>query len=117
FGLTYQLNAAHQFYASFARANKEPNRSDYKGAVLGNDDQNPDYPKAENLNDFELGWRFKSDNIQLNTNLYYMDYHNQLVLTGQIDNEGRFIRANSGQSYRVGIEINADIRLGNQFEI
>lgn len=115
FGITYQVNWSNHLYASFARANREPNRSDYKAAVLGN--ENYEYPKAEQLNDFELGWRYNSEKIVLNTNLYWMDYHNQLVLTGEIDPEGRALRKNSGKSYRIGIEVDAAIKITDQFNI
>ena len=100
-GFTYQLNQGNQFYLSYARAHREPSRNDY---------ENGD-PEPEELNDFELGWRHSSRNVQLNTNLYYMDYQNQLVLTGGIDDVGAFVRQNSGNSYRLGLEIDATFRL------
>ena len=103
-GLTYALNSQNQFYFSYARANREPRRSDY---------ENGD-PEHEELNDYELGWRYNSPKVQLNTNLYYMDYQNQLVLTGGIDDVGAFIRENSGNSYRLGVEIDAIIRLSEK---
>ena len=40
-----------------------------------------------------------------------MDYKNQLVLTGALNDVGAPIRATSGKSYRLGLEIDADIRL------
>ena len=94
-GLLYKSNANNQFYISFAKAHKEPNRTDFEN---GN-------PVPEELNDFELGWRWKTSNAMLNANLYYMGYKNQLVLTGAIDQVGAPIRANSGDSYRRGIEL------------
>lgn len=114
-GLTYKLSKENQLYFSYARANKEPNRSDYKSAIL--DNENPEYPKAEELNDFELGWRLNSSNLILNTNLYFMYYENQLVLTGEIDPEGRSIRKNSGESYRAGIEIDANLKISDEIHI
>lgn len=62
-------------YVSYARAQREPNRNDYEE---GN-------PKPEKLNDFELGWRYASGNVKLNTNAYYMRYKDQLVLTGGLN--------------------------------
>ncbi|AVR45043.1 TonB-dependent receptor [Christiangramia fulva] len=106
-GLTYELNEDNQLYLSYARAHREPNRSDY---------ENGD-PEPEELNDFELGWRLSKSDIQVNTNLYYMDYQNQLVLTGGIDDEGAFIRENSGNSYRLGLEIDATIGISDKFSI
>src|SRR5699024_779908 len=81
----------------------------------GHDD--PQYPKAEQLNDFELGWRFKTSDFQLNTNLYYMGYRNQLVRTGELDKEGRALRKNSGQSHRLGIELSANWQISKKLEI
>ncbi|MCT8339544.1 TonB-dependent receptor [Flavobacteriaceae bacterium TK19130] len=98
-GLTYRLNENNQFYASFGRAHREPRRSDFEQDIFS----------AERLDDYELGWRFASEKAKVNTNLYYMDYTNQLVLTGAIDDVGSPIRATSGESYRLGIEIDADI--------
>lgn len=106
-GFTYVFNPNNKLYFSYARANREPNRNDFENGVSTH----------ETLDDFELGWRYKSDNIQLNTNVYYMNYKNQLVLTGEIDGVGAPIRATSGNSYRLGLEIDADIQLGNQFNI
>ncbi|MDT0641209.1 TonB-dependent receptor [Zunongwangia sp. F363] len=100
-GITYQPGERSQFYASYARAHREPTRSDY---------ENGD-PDAEELNDFELGWRYNSPALQVNSNLYYMDYQNQLVLTGEIDDVGAFVRENSGNSYRLGLEIDANVRI------
>ena len=107
FGFTYQLNENNNLYASFAVANKEPNRNDFENGVS----------TAENLLDYELGWRLKSENVKLNTNIYFMDYNNQLVLTGAIDDVGQAIRATSGSSYRLGLEIDADITLSDKFSI
>ena len=96
-GVVYQPNPEHQLYASYAKAHKEPNRTDYEN---GN-------PVPEELNDFELGWRWKTEAAYVNANLYYMDYKNQLVLTGALDDVGAPIRQNSGDSFRRGIEIDA----------
>ena len=82
FGLTYTLNGNNSIYASYARANKEPNRNDFES--------NATDVKHETLNDFELGWRHQSKGFSLNANLYYMQYNNQLVLTGALDNVGEY---------------------------
>ncbi len=113
FGLTYQLNVKNRFYASFARAHREPTRTDYENALFSG---NP-YPEEERLDDFELGWRFASEKLQLNVNGYYMDYQNQLVLTGAIDDEGAAVRENSGDSYRLGLEVDATIKVTDQLSI
>jgi iron complex outermembrane receptor protein len=106
-GFIYKIAAQNNVYLSYARANREANRNDFENGVSS----------PEILDDIELGWRYKSDKIQLNTNIYYMNYKNQLVLTGAIDDVGAPIRATSGKSYRLGLEIDADIKLNEQFSI
>ena len=107
-GITYKLNDIDNLYASYARANREPSRSDFES--------NPDI-KPEQLNDFELGWRHNSSAFKLSANLYYMLYNEQLVLSGAIDNNGMPLRTNSGESYRFGIEVEAAIKVSRQFAI
>jgi iron complex outermembrane receptor protein len=104
-GLTYNLNPNNNFYASFSVANKEPNRDDYTQSTPES------RPKAERLNNIEAGYRFKSENITGGINFYSMIYKNQLVLTGQINDVGSYIRANVGNSYRNGIELDAKIKI------
>ena len=70
--------------------------------------------KPEELNDLELGWRFRNEKIKLNINSYYMLYSNQLVLTGELDDVGTPIRTNSGNSYRLGIEIDNFLKLSEK---
>jgi len=99
-GITYSLNTNNDLYFSYARANREPNRTDF---------ESNNAIEAEQLNDFELGWRHKKGNFVFNANAYYMLYNEQLVLSGQLDDVGNPIRANSGKSYRLGLELEAII--------
>ena len=105
-GLTFDLNQNNNLYFSYAMAHREPNRNDYES---GN-------PRPEQLNDFELGWRYVSSDFQVNSNLYYMKYKDQLVLTGELNDVGAPLRANIGDSYRLGLEIDANLNLGDHFQ-
>jgi len=98
-GLTFTVNDKNTLYASYARANREPRRDDYENGSA----------KPETLNDFELGWRFKSGRTLVNINGYYMRYKDQLVLTGALNDVGSPIYTNSGDSYRLGVELDATI--------
>ncbi|OUT94963.1 MAG: hypothetical protein CBB92_12430 [Flammeovirgaceae bacterium TMED32] len=99
FGLTYKLNANFQLYGSFAIAQREPVRADFIDAPVG------DIPSPEQLQNFEFGFRGNLNNIQLETNVYLMDYTNQLILTGAVNDVGSSIRVNTPDSYRAGIEM------------
>lgn len=104
-GITYLINTNQQTYFSYARANREPNRTDYEAGS----------PKPEKLNDFELGWKLNSEKLKLNVNGYYMRYKDQLVLTGALNDVGAPIRENSGDSYRLGIEIDGAVAFTQKF--
>ena len=107
FGLFYNLNDNNNLFFSFARAHREPTRTDYAN---GN-------PNEEKLDDFELGWKLNSNNLALSLNAFYMIYEDQLVLTGQRDINGYEIRRNIGESYRIGIEFDSSIKLNNKLNI
>jgi iron complex outermembrane receptor protein len=106
-GAIFDINKQNALYFSYARANREPNRGDYKNGS----------PKPEKLNDFELGWRHESEKVRFNANAYYMGYKDQLVLTGELDNVGNPIRKNSGDSYRMGVEVDATFKLSKMWTV
>lgn len=106
-GVSYRLDAGKVF-VSYANAHREPNRDDLFA--------NPDI-EAESLHDFEAGIEKSFGNLMVSANAYYMHYVNQLVLTGQINDIGEFIRTNSGKSYRTGIELSAAAKLAKWLNV
>ncbi len=111
-GLTYQ-NRGHLFSASFAIANREPNRNNYKENVLF-DAATGDYvglPHAERLYDYEVGYTYSHSRFALGANLYFMDYDNQLVLTGEYNDVGAYKTKNVKDSYRMGVELTAGVKI------
>ncbi len=107
-GLTYEFNNNNSVYASYARGNREPNRDDFKNGPNVNN---------EILDDFELGYRLKNEILNLNTNLYYMLYKNQLIQTGGLNDVGEYLRENVKDSYRFGLEVDANIKISNTLSI
>lgn len=107
FGLSYKLTEANILYASYAIANREPNRNDYLDGLTR--------PTSETLRDLELGWRTSGKRFGFEANYYYMNYINQLVLTGALDDVGNPIRSNVGKSYRSGVELSGVIELTKNF--
>ncbi|MBS1772721.1 MAG: TonB-dependent receptor plug domain-containing protein [Bacteroidetes bacterium] len=103
-GLTYLLKNTNKdkqkLYASFAVANKEPNRDDFEASPLSQ-------PKAERLNDVEVGYELNKRKWSAAANLYNMMYKDQLVFTGKINDVGAYTRTNVPESYRRGIELQA----------
>ena len=106
-GLNYQLNSKNAFYTFAGIANKEPRRDDYENGST----------KSERLFDFELGWKYSSKKMIVNANAFYMQYKNQLVLTGALNDVGSPIFTNSGSSYRLGLELESTLKLGSKFTL
>jgi iron complex outermembrane receptor protein len=104
-GLFWNINRDHSLYASVGVAHKEPTRNNYTDNLLAA------HPKAERLTDFELGYNYRSKSFQGGVNLYYMDYHNQLVVTGALNEIGEPMTENVKNSYRTGIEATAGVRI------
>ena len=103
-GLSYQLNNKNSFYGYFGIANKEPRRDDYENGSV----------KPERLLDYELGWKYNSKKLKVNANAFYMNYKDQLVLTGALNDVGSPVFTNSGKSYRVGLEVESSIAITKQ---
>jgi iron complex outermembrane receptor protein len=105
-GIFYQLQSNQEVFLSFATANREPNRDNYVDA-----DPNGKQPVHETLYDWELGYSLKSKTFSFSGNLYYMNYKNQLVLTGEINDVGAPVMVNVDKSYRAGIELTGGVLL------
>ena len=110
-GLTYQLNKGTNVYASFGIGNKEPNRSDF---IDSPDDATP---VPETLRNLEVGFRRSSERFSVDVNYYFMDYKNQLVLTGELNDVGSALRTNVKSSYRTGLEFIAGIKLIEKLDL
>jgi iron complex outermembrane receptor protein len=100
-GLNFQLDQNNAFYGFFGVANKEPRRDDYESGAT----------KPERLFDYELGWKYNTKKVKLYANAFYMRYNDQLVMTGALNDVGSPIFTNSGESYRLGLEVESTIAL------
>ena len=103
FGVNYDITSNHKVYASYAIAHKEPTRNNFEN----NYNAGLEMPKTERLNDLEAGYKFQSPRFSAGANIYWMDYKDQFVLTGEIDKIGEAITRNMPNSYRLGVELEA----------
>ena len=108
-GLFYEANKNTSLYASFAVAQKEPNRNDFTDAPVDK------RPKPERLFNTEAGVNYKDEKGAFGLNFYHMYYKDQLVLTGNINDTGAPIRINVPDSYRMGVEVTGKALLGQHF--
>ncbi|WP_126970685.1 TonB-dependent receptor [Gynurincola endophyticus] len=104
-GVSYIVNDLTA-YASFAISNREPNRDDFEVKPS-------EKPKHEQLQNIELG--VKKGNAQLGggINFYYMNYKDQLILTGKVNDVGAYARTNVDKSYRMGVELEGNVQLSS----
>lgn len=105
-GAQLEINSSQYAYASFSIGNREPTRQNFKDAT-GDPDATP---SAERLRDLELGYSYSSHRLAAAVNLYYMDYKNQLVPTGELSTDGYPIMTNVDRSYRAGVELSLGIQ-------
>ena len=103
-GAYYRPNINNDWYASLAIANREPTRTNYTDATSDT------WPTSETLYDGEVGYKFHNDIYSLGVNGYFMYYHNQLVLTGKVDDMGEMLTGNIPESYRSGIELMGSVK-------
>lgn len=97
-------------YVSWSVAHKEPVRDNFT-------DSDPDhYPTPERLFDYEAGWSYSTSLFAVGAGLYYMDYKDQLVVTGQLSDTGNPISVNVPNSYRAGVELQGNYRPVKWFE-
>ena len=109
-GLNWKVNANNRLFASFSVAQKEPTRDNYT------DGDPKDYPRAEKLMDYELGYNYGNSWLTAGVNLYFMDYTDQLVLTGQLSDTGNAMSVNVPDSYRAGVELALGMRTCKWFD-
>lgn len=105
FGAYYQIDDKSSAFASFAIANREPNRSDFVESSPNS------RPLHETLYDTEVGYKMEGSNFAFSATGYYMIYENQLILTGKINDVGAYTRENVDYSERKGIELEAGIKI------
>jgi len=103
-GAYYRPNAGNDWYASLAIANREPTRTNYTDGTPAT------APTNETLYDGEIGYKYHTGICSLGVNGYMMYYHNQLILTGKIDDMGEMLTENIPTSYRSGIELMGSVK-------
>ncbi len=110
-GVHYKLDDRQNVYLSFAIGNREPSRSAFRDA---DDDK---MPRPERLMDYEAGYVFRNNMLSVAANAFYMDYKDQLILTGEINDVGAAMMTNAPKSFRTGIELSFGMKPVTFFEM
>ncbi|MEQ9308143.1 MAG: TonB-dependent receptor [Balneolaceae bacterium] len=109
-GLVYRDYDGDRAFISFAVASKEPTREEYVNSTRQS------RPTQETLYNVEAGYHKEFDSFYAGANAYGMFYKDQLVLTGQVNDVGAYIRDNVENSYRIGLELEGAVRFTDQFQ-
>lgn len=101
-GFSYNIVGNHEIYASLSIANREPLRTDLKESIKGGNIQTI---KPERMYDYELGYKYANEKLSFNSNIYYMNYKDQMIQTGRMNDIGYKLMENVPDSYRLGLEL------------
>lgn len=120
FGITYSLKPNQELYFSLGKVGREPTRNDI---FAGNDNLSVDdhnqiilgTTTPEYVTDYELGYRYFSNNLKISANLFYMKFKDEIVLNGQFGPNGIAITNKVDKSYRMGLELSADYKLNDNW--
>jgi iron complex outermembrane receptor protein len=102
-GLNYDITPNHKVFVSYAIAHKEPTRNNFQNSL----NAGLEMPTSERLNDLEVGYKYQSRHFSAGANVYWMDYKDQLVLTGELNAIGEALTKNLDKSFRLGVELEA----------
>lgn len=130
-GLNYNLSERANAFASFALASQEAADVQYYDAFAGPDDLGADplFARSDTLRekgqvvavrwhkpmiepervaDLEAGLTFRKDGRLAKLNLYWMDFHHEIVPYGQVDDDNVPVRGNADRTVHRGIELALD---------
>tara|TARA_B100001057_G_scaffold157693_1_gene158402 strand:- start:415 stop:2880 length:2466 start_codon:yes stop_codon:yes gene_type:complete len=110
-GGSFAFDANNRLFLSAGIGNREPVRKDFRESSMQS------RPEHETLTDLELGHSFEAAKLQVRTNIYFMNYENQLINTGKVNDVGAYTRINVAESYRLGIELAAIVRPFDELDV
>jgi len=121
-GVNYNFNDKLSAFLNFSIARREPRLKDiydaespysvpnfrvidtikgiYEDALI----------KPEEMFDYEAGFGYISGRIKADLNFYQMNFKNEIVNNGQLDNVGQPIVGNAGKSVHRGVELEINVK-------
>lgn len=115
-GVTYQLTQPLSVYLSYGKTTREPARTNMLAGFDNLDTSNVafvgrfDRVKPETVHDVELGTNYRSESLDVQANLYSMDFRNEIAPIGALSYIGSPLSKNVASSYRRGIEADVTYR-------
>lgn len=103
-GFYYHPDKHNDIFASVAMAHREPTRTNYTDGSAST------APTYETLYDAEAGYKYHTGEYTFGIDGYLMFYHNQLILTGKINDIGEALTENIPLSFRSGLEFTGSVK-------
>ena len=110
-GGSFKINSNQMLFLNGGISHREPVRADFVASTAQN------RPTFETLQDVEFGHQMNNSHLTLTTNLYWMNYQNQLLLKGEINDVGAYIHSNVAKSYRLGVEVYGSYRFDKKLKL
>lgn len=105
-GARYALSSLSTVYASAGLTTREPTRNDlFQGEDNASFAHDLRAVRPERVIDLEAGWNFRAAKIELDANVYAMEFRNEIASTGELSDIGLLLRRNVDRSHRRGIEL------------
>ena len=115
-GVDYTFNKYHNIYAKYSVTNREPSRTDLFGGEYITE-ESPLNTNREQANDFEIGYSFVNKRFNINANLFYIGFKDELVATGELSPINFLPLHEQMNTHRMGMEITASYNPFNTFNI
>jgi iron complex outermembrane recepter protein len=134
FGMNYNLNEAMNVYVNVSFAHREPTDDELFDTWDGPDDLgvaplfaesdtifvdgqvdhiqwSDPYVQEEKLIDYELGFGYDAGNLKVKTNLFWMEFEDEIIGYGGVDDDGSPIRGNADETIHRGVELEAEAEI------
>lgn len=133
-GLNYNFTEEWNTYVSFGYTSREPRlrnlyaaedayfgalpafKADTIGGMTKYDFSKP-IAKPEQLLNLELGIGYRTPDIEFGSNVYWMEFTDELIKSGQVDIFGNPVYGNAPRTRHLGFEVDGTIRLLEEFII
>lgn len=141
FGANYNVNENFNIYGNISVSQREPTDSELYDTWDGPDDLDvaplfavvdtvfaddgnvekinwsDPYVKEEKLLDYEMGIGYTGGIWDLKANVYWMNFTDEIVAYGGVDDEGSPIRGNADKTVHRGVELSAKVQLPAYLEL
>lgn len=135
-GVNYNLDDNWNTYVSLAYTSREPRlknlydaaeastpeswggiRPQFSMRANGSYDFNTPLVKPERLFNLEIGGGYADEATRLSANVYWMEFSDEIVKSGQVDRFGQPITGNADKTRHIGIELSGRAQLTPEFEL